>query len=212
MRQQKGSIILGAGGHAKVVASLIKLSRNYELLSLIDVNSEKCSEFYSGTPIFGRSTLDSLIDQRLNFFLALGSIFERKKWWDYLKGHGSDTPNLISPYAIIDETALLGDGNIVASRSFVGPNVSIGDNNLLNTGSILEHDCIVGNHNHVAPAATLCGRVLIKNQCWIGAGATVIQNISIEDNVVVGAGSIVTRDLMKSRSIYVGNPAKRLNK
>jgi saccharopine dehydrogenase-like NADP-dependent oxidoreductase len=48
---KKKCIILGAGGHAKVVSSLIALSGKYELISIIDTNSENCNELLFGKPI-----------------------------------------------------------------------------------------------------------------------------------------------------------------
>lgn len=207
MRQ---SIVLGTGGHCRVVLSMLASLKIYEISRIIELG-----DFRAGETIMGNPVTPNIIDMsgfcgkpEFDFFLAIGDVQKRKLWWDKLNNLNLSMPNLISLHAVVDETAELGRGNIVCAKSFIGPLAKIGDNNLINTGAIIEHEAVIEDHNHFAPASVTAGRTHISSSCFIGSGATIIENIFISSGVTIGAGAVVVSDIARPNGIFIGMPAK----
>ena len=159
--------------------------------------------------------LDNLIfiDKNItnHFFLAIGDNLKRKEIYNLIKSMGGSMPDLLSPYACVDESVTTLGANIFCPFSFVGPQVKMGSNNLLNTGCIIEHESTLGSHLHCAPSSVLAGRVKIEDECFLGAGSTVIENITISQNTTIGAGATVIKDIFDNGNTYVGCPARKMH-
>lgn len=203
--------ILGGGGHAKVVASIIMKLNNYEIIGYIDKhnNGEILSIPYIGDD-------DNFIRNQKNKvgFVALGigqiksselrkSIVKKYVDADY------KFPPIISPTAIINYNLQVGNGTIIMDGVVINIDSQIGEYSIINTNSTIEHDCKIGDYVHIAPGVTMSGEVKIGDNCMIGVGSTIIQGISIISNVVLGAGSIVHKNITAS-GVYVGNPLRKI--
>lgn len=81
------------------------------------------------------------------------------------------------------------------------PKVTIGDNVVLGGESrILTHCPIRGIDANKMP-------IKIGNNVWIGFRCIILPGTTIKNRALVGAGSVVS-GVLKSDSIYVGNPAR----
>jgi sugar O-acyltransferase (sialic acid O-acetyltransferase NeuD family) len=211
MRQ---AVVLGTGGHCRVVLSILGAIKNYEIIEIIELGVPRSGEIIMGIPVIPNFGNIDYYNGRTNvdFFIAIGDVNLRRVWWEKLTEYGVSIPNLISPTAIIDKTVELGRGNVICARSFIGPFASIGNNNLINTGAIVEHEVSIGNHCHLAPASLVAGRSKIFNLCFIGAGSTIVDNITISEHTTVGAGATVISSINKVSSVVVGVPAKEINR
>lgn len=208
MRQ---AIILGTGGHCRVVLSILLDVGRHHVLDIIELAELRHGETILGIPVNATvSSLDSFRGRpATDIFLAIGDNALRREWWHKIKGLDLPLPNLISPHAIVDRFAKLGDGNVICSKAFIGPECKIGNNNLINTGAIVEHEVQIGSHCHLSPASTVAGRSRIHDDCFVGAGATVIDNLSIATGTTLGAGAVLISGIEKSNGVYVGVPARR---
>ena len=210
----RNAVILGTGGHARVVISMLLQTGKYEISDILELGELRDNETILGIPINATSEkLSSYQGQSLvDVFLAIGNNDLRREWWNKVKALNFPLPNLVSSSAIVDRFAELGEGNIICAKAFLGPNCKIGYNNLVNTGAMLDHEVKVGNHCHLCPAVTIAGRVKIHDQCFLGAGTVVVDGLTIALNTVVGAGSVLIEDINVPNGTYVGVPAKRLGK
>jgi serine O-acetyltransferase len=52
----------------------------------------------------------------------------------------------------------------------------------------------------------------IKDNCIFYAGSKVIGNITVSSNTILGANSVLIKNTDKDGGIYVGTPAKKINK
>ena len=204
------AIVLGTGGHSRVILSLLAAVRTHEILEIIELGVARESDSIMGKPItpFYNHITKYCKQGGIDFFLAIGDVRVRKSWWERLTKLGMSMPNLISPYAIIDETAELGQGNVICARSFLGPFTKIGNNNLINTGVIVEHEVNLGNHCHLAPASLVAGRSQISDLCFVGAGSTIIDKVMVAMGTIVGAGATVITNIDQVNTVVVGVPAK----
>jgi len=193
---KKKIVLIGGGGHCKVVISILKNLDNFEIVGIVDNYKEE--SFISGIKIIG--TDDDLKDIYKsgihNALITVGSIKDNTNF-----------PVIISPEAIVDKSVKIDEGTVIMPGSIINIDSSIGKNCIINTGAIIEHDCKIGNHCHIAPGVHISGEANIGGLSFIGIGATIIQGINIGKNVTIGAGSVVIKDI-PDNIIAIGNPAK----
>lgn len=205
------AVVLGAGGHCRVVLSILFDCRHHEVLSIVELSSPRPGEVIMGTPVMDSpdylSTLFGRID--VDVFLAIGNNAVRSYWWKRVNKMGFPMPNLVSPHALVAESTIMGNSNIICPRAFVGPLATLGDNNLINTAAVVEHEVSIGNDCHIAPSSTIAGRSILKDSCFVGSGATVIDGISVACRTVIGAGATLITTVEQPGGVYVGVPAKR---
>lgn len=208
-------VVIGAGGQARVVISILKShGSEYSLQGILDTRPPDLNEVILDTPVIGSiDELDKFFKNgNQTAFLAIGESQQRSELFVRCFELGYKLPNLVSPTANIDSTANIGEANCICSFAHIGPEAQIGDNNIINTGAIVEHEVVIGDHNHLSPKSVVCGRSQIGSQIFVGAGSTVIDKIRIESGNTIGAGSVVVKDIVDSGGTYVGSPAKPIGK
>ncbi len=207
---KKKIVLIGGGGHCKVVISILKKLDNFEIEGIVD--NYKAGSLISGIKIIGTDNdLKDIHKSGINYALiTVGSVrdnIKRYRLFNMAREIGYKFPSIISPEAIVDEIVRIDEGTVIMPGSIINIDSSIGKNCIINTGAIIEHDCKIGNHCHIAPGVHISGAVNISELSFIGIGATIIQGIKIGKNVTVGAGSVVIKDI-PDNVIALGNPAK----
>lgn len=195
-------IIIGGGGHAKVIAD-IATANGYNILGFLDDNDAACE--FSGIKRLGKIEDCVKYSDKAKFIIAIGNNTVRKNICQKYPLHFA---TLIHPSAVISKYSQIGEGTVVMPNAVVNSHSKIGKQCIINTAAVVEHDNQIGDYTHLSPNAALCGTVKVGEMCHIGAGATIINNTSICDNVVVGAGAVVVKDITENGT-YVGVPAKK---
>lgn len=195
----KKLMIIGAGGHGRVVAD-IAAACGYEVDFLDDSEntSVKASGRLADYPKYIKTH---------DFALGIGNNFIRQKLTFELLNAGAVLPALVHPMAVVSKGATIGCASVVVAGAVINTGAKIGQGVIINTCSSVDHDCDVGDFSHISVGAHVAGTVRVGNRCMIAAGATVINNISVCDDVTVGAGAVVVRNIEKSGT-YIGVPAK----
>ena len=116
-------------------------------------------------------------------------------------------PNIIHQSCYVDQSVLMGQGNVLLPGCILDKGCVVGNNNFFNPGIVMAHDNQLGNHNFLAPGVKFSGFVNTGNKCFIGTGSTIIDNLQIVDNVKVGAGSVITKNITEA-GLYYGAPAR----
>lgn len=209
--EHKKLILVGGGGHCKVVLSQIKKHKEFEVVGIVD-NYKPIGSSINGVSIIGTDDdLKKFYEKGIKYALTtVGSIKDnskRFKLYKMVKKIGFILPIIISTSSIIDETVNIDEGTVIMPNCVINVDSKIGKNCIINSGAIIEHDCIIGDHCHLAPGAHISGEVEIGELSFIGIGATIIQGIKIGNNVTIGAGSVVIDNLPDNVTV-VGNPAK----
>ena len=209
LSEQKHLIIVGAGGHARVVIDAAEL-QGFNILGIVDINYHKQEETIINYKVIGGvSELEHFDRKDTKVFIAIGDAKERALYFEEAKKMGFSIPKIIHPTAILSKYITIGDGVFVNSGVILNAEIIIGENAVVNTGAILDHEVHLGKHSHIAPGCKIGGRVKIEDFTFIGIGSTVINKIKIGSHVMVGAGSLVIRDV-ESNSTVVGIPARRI--
>lgn len=202
----KDIIIIGAGGHAKVIADIIyKYGDN--LIGFLDDNlSLQGKKIYLDKKVIG-TTKDIDKYKEYYFVIGIGNNSIRKK---INNENNLKLYTAIHPSAIIAQDVKIGTGSVIMAGVVINPGTVIGKNCIINTCSSLDHDNLLEDYVHISPGAHLAGTVSVKEGTWICTGATIINNITIAQNNIIGAGSVVIKDINEENGTYVGVPAKML--
>lgn len=204
-------VVIGGGGHAKVVISVLKKSG----CRVLGYTDEQDRGAVLGAPwLGGDGVLPQVLDIHPHCAGAVGvgkidAAARRLGLQRTMECLGLAFPVVISPHAILNEDVSVGAGTVAMDGAVVGAGSRIGVGCILNTNSTIDHDCVIGDNVHVAPGATLSGSVSVGNHCLIGTGANVIQGVSIGAGIVIGAGASVVGNLTVAGT-YVGSPARRV--
>lgn len=199
----KNVMVIGSGGHAKVVADIIKCNGDY-IVGFLD-------SVYPNGKIFDYNVLgpDDEYVKYMDcwFVVAVGDTAARERIAKKLKNVKWYTA--IHPSAIISRLDVtIGEGAVVCANAVINPSATIGSHCIVNTGACVEHDCKIGEFSHIAVGAKLAGKVRVGKRTWVGIGAAVRDKISICDDCIVGAGAVVVKDIVEPGT-YIGVPARQ---
>ncbi len=202
-------VIIGAGGHARVIFEILNYNRNIEVVAFIDNVIRGSDERIMGIPVLGdHSVLPKLFKSGVKgAIIGIGDNNIRKAYFEKMENMGVELVNAIQPTAHIVHNAKIGRGVVIATGATIATGVEIGNNVIVNTGAIIEHEDILEDHVHIAPGTVLAGRVTVKEGAFIGAGAVVKEYVTIGENAIIGAGSVVLKDI-PDNAVAVGSPAK----
>jgi sugar O-acyltransferase (sialic acid O-acetyltransferase NeuD family) len=210
-------IVVGAGGHAGVVADALVLA-GFQVLGFTDPDTTRHGARRVGLPVLGGDDVLSAykVDQvrlanGLGFVRGPGLTSLRARVQQGLEARGWTFVEVRHPEARVSRHAILGAGTQVLSGAIVQAGASVGVGTIVNTAAIVEHDTTVGRWCHLATRATLCGEVSVSDGCLVGAGAVVRQGIRLAEDITVGAGAVVVRN-GSAREILCGVPARPLEK
>lgn len=203
------TIIIGAGGHSRVVYDTVRHDPNVETTAFVDNSPRGSKEKIMRTRVEGdHSVIPELRDEGVSgFIVAVGDNEIRQAHFETYRDQGLTPVNAVHPEAHVIETVSLGEGNVVTVGSILSTNVSVGDNAIINTGSVVEHETTVGDHVHIGPGCTVAGRVEIGDRTFIGMGSSIKEYTTIGENAVVGAGSVVLDDVPPN-TMVAGTPAE----
>lgn len=206
----KQIIILGAGGHANVVSSILR-QLEHPVVGYLSPEPTALLAWPSSIPWLGNddmlSTLEPAKFVLVNGIGSVGKTDIRKRIFLNAKHYGYKFMSVIHPSAIVSDDIAYGEGALIMAGVIIQPNVKLGDNVLLNTGSIVDHDTYIGSHSHIAPGVCISGGVHIGNSVHIGTRAALRNGIQIQDNAVVGVGAAVVSNV-DAGSCVVGIPAR----
>lgn len=205
----KRLIIIGAGGHGKVIADIALKNNQYDEICFLDdiKASKKCMDF----DVIGKvNDVYSYLND-YDIFVAIGDSDIREKLIKDLKQQGAVIPTLVHPNAVIAKNVSIGLGTVVMAGAIINPDTSIGEGCIINTSASIDHDCVIKDYVHISVGAHLAGNILVNEHTWIGIGACVRNNTAISERVMIGAGAVVVNNI-EEKGTYIGVPAKKINK
>lgn len=200
-------VLVGAGGHCKVIISTI-VDSGREIGDVYDDDPDKWGQTFCGRQIMG--PISNIEDKdTLRAIMGIGDNvtrsqivqrFKRIRW-----------ASAIHSRAYVHPSVRVGEGTVIFAGAVIQPDTVIGKHCIINTNASVDHDCAIGDYCHVAPGSCLAGGVLVGEGSFIGIGAVVSIGIAIGEWSMVGAGSAVLHNI-PSRVTAVGAPARIIKK
>ena len=202
-------LIIGAGGHGKVVADTAGASGTWERIAFLDDGVPAGSEVL-GWPVIGAGVqLKELRDEFSECVVAIGNNALRWQLLQSALDAGFEVPVLVHPRACVSPSATMGAGTVVMAGAVVQADVRMGQGVIINTAASVDHDGDIGDACHICPGVHLGGGVRVGRESWIGIGSTVREGVRIGSNSVIGAAAGVIRDIPAGVTA-VGVPARAL--
>jgi UDP-perosamine 4-acetyltransferase len=200
-------IVIGDGGHAKVVIDILFSQNQYKIVGCTSSNLD--TKNVMGVAVIGDdSVLPELYKQGVHHaFVAIGDNKKRKHLTDEVSGYGYHIVNVISPKSHISSSIKLGKGIVIMPGAIINADTIVGDNVIVNTGATIDHDCLIEANVHVAPGCHLAGNVTVGDGAFLGVGCQVIPKIKIGEWSVVGAGAVVIKNIPPGVTAF-GIPAR----
>jgi sugar O-acyltransferase (sialic acid O-acetyltransferase NeuD family) len=199
-------LIIGAGGHGKVVADILQ-RQGEQIIGFLDDVSALWGSLCMGLPILG-SVAGFQSYRPEGMIVGVGSNAARKKIVERLGDAAQNLwINAIHPQAVLAESVRLGRGVVICAGVVVNPDVIIGNHAIINTAASLDHDDVIADYVHVAPGCHLAGQVQVDEGTLLGVGVSVISGCKIGRWATVGAGAVVVGDIPE-RVTAKGVPAR----
>lgn len=198
-------LLIGAGGHAKVVYDTLRRIDPTLSIQVMDEDNALDGHDFVDTYIEALSLPHMIVTKPAH--IAIGDNATRQRLGRELAERGHTLFSVIHPAAVVSPRAQISEGALIAAMAIVGPGATVGKGGIVNHGAVVDHDCVIGPWAHIAPNATLGGGVTVGEGALVGAGAVVLPATSIEAWATVGAGAVVTSNVA-AHAVVMGVPAK----
>jgi acetyltransferase EpsM len=202
---EKTLVVLGGGGHARVVIQAAQSSREWNVIGYVDPVKRDASRL--GVPYLGEDAAKVVADPalaRASFVLGVGSTFQarvRREIVERCRLSPARWASVVHARAVVSPTAQLGPGSVVLAGAVVNAGAQVGAHSIVNSGAIVEYDSVLGAYVHAAPAAVVAARA------YLGIGCRIRERLTLGENVKVGMGAVVLRSVPSDR-VVIGVPAK----
>lgn len=211
MTVKRKIVVIGGGGHAKVLISVLKKC-SYHVVGYTDSQDrgDILGVRYLGSDVILREMVQR--KSRPEVIIGIGKVdssASRLRLQRDVRKLGFKVPVICSPKAVINEDVVLGEGTVVFDGAVINSGTRIGEGCIVNTNSTVEHDCRIGDDVHIGPGAAVSGGVEIGNHSMIGVGASIRQGVTIASQSLIGAGATVIRNI-PAPGTYVGTPARKM--
>ncbi len=197
-------LVIGAGGHGKVVVgALLALGRG--VAAVLDDDPATWGIRLLGVPVEG--PIGERARPGVAAVLGVGDNRARKRLAESLE---LAWQSVVHPAAWVDPSVRIGAGALICAGAVIQPDARIGVHAIVNTGAAVDHDCAIGDFAHVAPGAALAGGVVVGEGALVGVGSAVAPGVAIGPWATLGAGSLARVDLAAG-AVAAGVPARRLD-
>lgn len=202
-------VLLGAGGHSKVVTATLEAAGR-QVAAILDDDPSAAGRRVLGIEVTGPAESVASLGP-VEALVAIGDNRIRRQLVSRAEGicPSISWTTAIHPSAVVHPTARLGPGTVVFAGAVIQPDATIGAHGIVNTGASVDHDCRLGDFVHVAPGARLGGGVTVGEGALLGIGCAVLPGRSVGAWAVVGGGATVTEDVGDGWTV-AGTPARRL--
>ena len=195
-------IIIGAGGGAKMCIDLLETSSSYQVVGLLDDNIEVGTKVLNVPVIGNTQCIEQLLKININHFVIAFGVLEKRnirfELYTNLKKLGCEFPNIIHPKSIVENSVVLGEGNVILAGANVGSCVKLGNLNYINNSALISHDCVLMDNIHIAPGAVLASSIIIESHVLIGMNTTIYYGLKIGESSTILNGLIINNNVDKN--------------
>lgn len=199
-------ILIGAGGHSKVIQDIISSSKTGRIHAILD-DAITARKVENGVIYSDMSFINEINIMDFKYCICIGSNRVRETIYNKMNLPIENYITLIHPTAVISKSAKLGFGTVVMANAIINADTTVGNHCIINSGAVVEHDNRIGDFVHISPNSTLTGTVTIGDGSHIGAGSTIIPGKQVGSWATIGAGAVVIENI-ESHVTAVGIPAK----
>ncbi|MFT4144727.1 MAG: acetyltransferase [Mobilitalea sp.] len=202
-------LILGAGGHGKVIADSALKMNCWKEIAFLEDNPAK-AEGFPYVILAKFEDFEQFLGE-YDMIAGIGANRKREEIQLKLEAAGASIATILHPNVILGGNVTIGEGSVVMAGVIINTDTKIGKGCILNTAATIDHENNIEDFVHLSPGVHTAGNVKVGTLTWLGIGSSVIQNITIEKDCMIGAGAVVVNNLQVT-GIYLGVPAKLIIK
>jgi UDP-perosamine 4-acetyltransferase len=184
-------VLLGGGGHALSVASVVDQVQNYWVAGFVDPKDDAVLSRFK-YKVLGDNTLSGIRHLGLTrVHIAVGQVIGstlRQKIFEEILLYELEVTTIVAPFSFVAKNVEIGAGTVVMPGAVVNAGAKIGKNVILNSGCVVEHGAVIGDFCHIAPRAVVLGDAVIGKNSFIGAGAIILEGSKIKCDQFVASG------------------------
>lgn len=214
--KSKKLVVVGAGEFAEIAYEYYTLDSDYEVVAFAVEKKYMDKRELFGLPIVELEDIDMLYPPvEYEVFIALSYVKlnrSRRRLYDYCKEKGYKCASYVSSKAFIWHNVQVGENtfvfedNTVQYHAVIGNNVVLWSGNHIGHRTVIEDDCWLTSHDVVS------GFCRIGRSTFCGVNATIGDQVCVAEDSVIGAGAVVIKNLPEKGRVYVGNPARKLER
>ena len=133
------TVIIGAGGHGKVVLDILRAGGRYEPVGFLDADPALAGTMVGGLPVLGAANLLPKLRQQQKVraaIVAIGDNRTRARYAQLLREQGFELITAVHPSAVVSPTARLGADVVVAAGAVICTEAVVGNSAIINTAAI----------------------------------------------------------------------------
>lgn len=213
---EKKLIIIGAGEFAEIAYEYFTYDSPYEVVGFAVEKEYIKNKSFCDKPVM------SLDDMRKDYPLTDVKVFvalyygklnrNRTRLYHKCKEWGYECASYVSSKAFVWHNAIIGENAFIFEDNTIQHKVSIGNNVVLWSGNHIGHRTVIEDNCWLTSHDVVSGFCRIGKNSFIGVNATIGDEVVIGEDSVIGAGAVVIKDLPDKGGVYVGNPARKLDR
>lgn len=180
----KDLLIVGAGGHGRVVAEAAELEGRWGNIVFLDDRID--TDTVLNHKIIGKlDEYERFVDQYEYAIICIGDNEKRLDLIEKLLKVGYKVPVIIHPKAWVSKYSSIQEGSVILAGAVVNTNSSIGKGCIININSCVDHDCVIEDGVHV------CSGAVVRSMCRIGSLSCIEAGTCVKSGVVLQEKSIL---------------------
>lgn len=201
-------IIVGAGGHGREVAHVLRSRRAAGLVAPALLGFADDGPVDPGLLRAFGGFLGGIVAAVSEHpeALVLGGVGDGRVRRRLVEGLPAPAP-LVHPLADVGADVVLGDGSVICSHASLTTNIRAGRHVHVSRGAAIGHDTLLGDFVSIMPLAAVSGGVRLGTGAFVGTGALIRQGVHVGADAVIGMGAVVVADVPAGVTV-VGNPAR----
>lgn len=158
----KKIVIIGAGGHGKVLAEIVKQNNNSLNLGFVDDGIEKETVVFDSITCWG--TVNELITKQISVdgvVVGIGNNEIRKKIVQQLKTAGIPIESVVHPSVQIASSTVIGKGVAILQGAVISTLVHVEEGAIIDVGVVVNHEATVKSFAHLTIGTIVCNNAVI---------------------------------------------------
>lgn len=185
----KKLLILGAGGHGKVVAEVAEAVAQWGEIAFLD---DRADTNHGTSAVVGKlEDVHLFVDEYKHGFVAIGNNEQRLELIEQLTYLGYDIPVIIHPRSYVSKYSTIGKGTVILPGAVVNTNTVLGKGCIVNINACIDHDCKIGDGVHISSGAVVRSMVNIGRVSLIGARSCIRAGTSLAEKFILSDGDVV---------------------